>query len=444
MAKQKLLKTSLAILGALLLNSKQIFAMIDASGKLFNHNDNSPVTSIIVKFNQNSSVKNLSMQGFSEYLNQKLNIDLQPVKKLSNGAILFEASAENNFTNNSTLTEKLSNLQKDPNIKYAEINSYLYLQKTPNDSRFAEQWHYFNKQGGINLPSAWEITTGSSKIVVGVIDSGVVEHEDLKQNLLRGRNFVDDDNALDDPTDHGGKTSYHGTHVAGTIGAVTNNYGIVAGVNWNAKILPARVLDDSGRGATSEIIEGMRWAAGISYIFNPTPAKVLNLSISGFGKCKESMQETIDEIVANGTIIVVAAGNSNLKAKHFTPANCKNVITVGASNLQGEKAYYSNFGADTIDIVAPGGDIRKGPEGGVLSLAAPGKVQFLQGTSMAAPHIAGLVALMLSINPYLDTEQIINYMQQNVKNDTMGVGLVDANKVLSKLLSDYNNQLRVE
>lgn len=449
MARNKLLITSLSFLGAALLISEGSLAMIDSSGKLLNQQDNRLIESIIVKFNQNSSVKNKSMQEFSEYLSEKMQLDLSPVKTLSNGAIVFNIkykdfpalSAQQSAQFNQLVENKLASLATAPEIKYANKNSLLYIQKTPNDSRYAEQWHYFDESAGINLPDAWDISTGNENIAVGIVDTGIVQHKELEGKILQGRNFIDsedDPNEANDPTDHGGKTAYHGSHIAGTIAAVTNELGVTAGVAWGGKLVPARVLGTDGSGSMADIIEGMRWVAGLSNIKNDNPVKVLNLSLGGFGKCPEIMQETIDEINENGGIVVVAAGNNNMPAKYFTPANCKNVITVGASNKVGKKSYYSNYG-NAIDIVAPGGDTRKGDEGGILSLAGPGEYQFLQGTSMASPHIAGVVALMASIKPDLSYKQAIRYLQKSVKNKTMKVGLVNANKALQLIQSSDNS-----
>ena len=152
-------------------------------------------------------------------------------------------------------------------------------------------------------------------------------------------------------------SSWHGTHTAGTIGAASNNGVGVAGVNWNSKILPVRVLGKCG-GYTSDIADGMRWAAGLSVSgvpANANPAKVLNLSLGGYGACDATYQNAVNAIVAAGTTIVVSAGNSNADAVNYRPGNCTGVITVAATNRDGGRAYYSNYGS-TVEISAPGGE----------------------------------------------------------------------------------------
>ena len=439
--RRNLIRTSLTIIGALILFSEKSFAIITADGDLALKLKDRPITSIIVKFNQNSSVKSLSAQGVSQYLAEKTKLDLLPAKKLSNGAYVFNISDSTTSLLSSThaakfnqdLAIKLAELKQDPNIKYADPNGYAYIQKTPNDSRYTEQWHYFESDGGLNMPEAWDITTGS-EIVVGVVDTGIVAHEGLKDKILAGKNFVKGDkNDKDDPTDHGGLTSYHGTHVSGTIAAVSDQKGVVSGVDWAAKILPARVLGSNGSGSFADIIEGVRWVAGLGEKGSTTPAKVINLSLGGFGSCPDGLQETIDELNKNGSVMVVAAGNSGMPAKYFTPANCKNVIVVGATNRKGEKAFYSNYGADTVTIAAPGGEKKASldPETNkVLSLAAPGQYQFLQGTSMAAPHVSGLIALMYSLNSELNYDKIAKYLKAGARGKVMDIGLVDAKKTL--------------
>jgi serine protease len=244
-------------------------------------------------------------------------------------------------------------------------------------------------------------------------------------------------------------SSWHGTHVAGTIGAVTNNSQGVAGVNWQAKLLSVRVLGKCG-GYTSDIVEGMRWAAGLpvpGVPNNPNPAKVLNLSLGGnINSCPDTYQSAINAVNAAGGIVVVAAGNSNSSAAGFTPANCNGVITVGATNRSGVRARYSNYGS-VVDISAPGGD----SAGGVLSTANTGaqgpasdSYEYKQGTSMAAPHVAGVASLMLAINPTLNFTQTETILKLTAKpfgpghscngSTTCGAGIVNAHAALRHLL----------
>ncbi|MBP9723068.1 MAG: S8 family serine peptidase [Gammaproteobacteria bacterium] len=423
----------LALLITLTLSfSNASLAMITTNGDLALKLKNRPIESIIIKFNKKSSIKNLR---------QKIDLDLVKIQDLSNGTELFKII--NPSLSALELDAKLEQLNSDPDIQYADPNLYAYIQKTPNDSRYTEQWHYYEEEGGMNLPEAWDMTTGSDQIVVGVVDTGIVKHGNIQDKILPGRNFViskDDSNEADDPTDRGGDTSYHGTHVAGTIAATTDRNGTVSGVSWGAKILPVRVLDDSGSGSFAWINEGMRWAAGIGKIENPNPAKIINLSLGGFGKCPKSLQETIDEIIAKDIIIVVAAGNSSVNAKLFTPANCKGVITVAATNRNGKKTYYTNYGKEFVTIAAPGGEKDKNKDKAsdankILSLADLDNYQFLQGTSMAAPHISGLVALMYSLDPKLTHAQVVEYIKKGARGEEMEVGIADAKKTLELIKS---------
>ena len=157
-------------------------------------------------------------------------------------------------------------------------------------------------------------------------------------------------------------SSWHGTHVSGTIGAVSDNGIGVAGINQNSKIQPLRVLGKCG-GYTSDIADAIRWSAGLPVSGipnnNPTPDRVVNISLGGSGACDSVTQSAINAAVAAGTVVVVAAGNSTSDASNFTPANCDNVITVAATGHTGSRAYYSNYGT-SVEIAAPGGDAQLG------------------------------------------------------------------------------------
>lgn len=345
---------------------------------------------------------------------------------------------------------------------------------TPNDTRFNEQWHYMYTPGtseGLNLVNAWNLYTGSNSTVVAVIDTGILNHTDLAGKIVGGYDFIHDafvgndgngrDNNPADPGDwilanecgfaHGAQpSSWHGTHVAGTIAAATNNNLGVAGVNWNARILPVRVLGKCG-GYTSDIVDGMRWAAGLSVTgvpANANPAKVLNLSLGGQGSCSTTEQNAVNAIVNAGKIVVVAAGNSNANAANFTPANCNNVITVAANDRSGDRAFYSNYGS-VVEVTAPGGETTV-QSNGVLSTLDSGTTTpahsntyaFYQGTSMATPHVAGLASLIVGLRPSYTPTQVRTLLENTARpfpggsscnTSICGKGIVDAYQALSNI-----------
>ncbi|MCK4742285.1 MAG: S8 family serine peptidase [Sulfuriflexus sp.] len=327
----------------------------------------------------------------------------------------------------------LERLRHDPDVESVEADAVMQSLKIPNDTFYnSYHWQYHDsvsEPGGINLPAAWDVTTGSNNVVISVIDTGILPHADLAGRTVAGYDFIstafvgNDGNGRDnDPTDAGDWSNYgecyadspasysswHGTHVAGTIGAASNNGYGVTGVNWVSKIQPVRVLGKCG-GYTSDIADAIRWSAGISVAGvpnNATPAQVINMSLGGGYVCSATgaTQLAINDAVAQGTSIVVAAGNSNMDASGFTPAGCNNVISVAANNRAASKTYYSNYGS-TVEISAPGGESPLNPDG-ILSTLDSGSTYatgdnvfaFYQGTSMAAPHIAGVVSLMISAN----------------------------------------------
>src|SRR5581483_6397557 len=200
---------------------------------------------------------------------------------------------------------------------------------------------------------------------------------------------------------------WHGTFVAGLIAANANNSMGIAGVDSNAMILPVRALGKCG-GSDEDVFEAMLWAAGAPIAGvppNPYPAKVINLSLGGYGGCASSIQEAVNDAMAHGAIVVAAAGNESDDASAFAPANCSGVITVGAHNRAGERTFYSNFGR-RVDISAPAGDGGKSDSAFSLSndgTTVPGAASYAfgVGTSFSAPLVTGTVSMMLGRNPTL-------------------------------------------
>jgi serine protease len=297
-------------------------------------------------------------------------------------------------------------------------------------------------------------------VTVAVLDTGIVNHPDLNPRVVPGYDMISDaSNAGDgngrdaDPTDRGGDepgggSSWHGAHVAGTVGAVTDNASGVAGVTWATRILPVRVLGRLG-GTTFDITAGMNWAAGgtVSGLpANPTPAKVINMSLGGSAPPQQTYQDVINPRVAAGAIFVIAAGNENSNAAETTPCNQQNVICVGSTNFAGRRSSFSNFGTP-VDVMAAGGEMREDLNGdgypdGVLSTAlddtnAPAYV-FNQGTSMATPHVSGVVALMAALSPNITLSQAESILKNTASasskcNEGCGAGLVNAQAALKAL-----------
>ncbi len=350
-------------------------------------------------------------------------------------------------------------LRQRPDIKYADPNYLIQPLLLPNDQRYSLQWHY----PLINLPQAWDITTGSSDVIVAVIDTGVIlTHPDLQGRLIQGYDFIqspsasgDGDGIDNNPNDPGdvnniGSSAFHGTHVAGTIGAATNNMTGVSGVTWSTSIMPLRVLGAQG-GTSYDVSQAVRYAAGLDNDSGTLPdqrADVINLSLGG-GGFSQASQDLITEVRNQGVIVVAAAGNNN-NSVPFYPASYNGVVSVSAVDINKNKASYSNFGA-TIDVAAPGGDGTPDINGDgypdlVLSTRGDdtsGSIVpvfgFLNGTSMASPHVAGVAALMKAINPALSPaafDSLLSSGQLTVdlglagRDDVYGYGLINAHKAV--------------
>jgi len=458
-----------------------------ARGPLMRMPADLPTDQIIIQFTGASDPARLSAAAgkrLVERLSAAAGVPLTIYRPMSGNAYVLKLAAPAPETQVAAYSRSLAAL---PDVAYAEPDARMQLldlpaqdvrplsaSSVPNDTRFADQWHYGYTPGsaeGINLEQAWDITTGVAGTVVAVIDTGIRPHGDLAGRILPGYDFIHDaptsndgDGRDADPSDPGDwtsfglcyagspalKSSWHGTHVSGTIAANSNNNSDVAGVNWAAGILPVRVLGTCG-GWSSDIADGMRWASGLPVPGAPpnsNPADVLNLSLGGSGACSLTYQNALNDIAAAGVVVVVAAGNSADDASGYRPGNCEHVITVAATDRTGDMSWYSNYGS-TIEISAPGGDTSGSSSNGVLSTLNAGTqgpgadaLAFYQGTSMATPHVAGLVSLMLGVKPDLTPDQVLAILQATARNfpagsscDTSfcGAGIADAFAALSAL-----------
>ena len=408
----------------------------------------------IVKFDKSVAGDSAKINATIEGIATSLGFDIDHQRTLAVGAEVLRVESP------AQVNALVAALKMRDDVVYAEADLIMQISATPNDTRYNEQWHYFESTGGLRADQAWDTTTGNGT-VVAVIDTGYRPHADLDSKILPGYDFIGDtavandgngrDSDAQDPGDWtatnecgvgspASNSSWHGTHVAGTIGAESNNNQGVAGVAWGADILPIRVLGKCG-GYTSDIADGIVWSAGGSVSgvpANSNPADVLNLSLGGGGSCPSTTQSAINTARSLGATVVVAAGNSNANASKYTPASCSGVVTVAATNRNGSRSYYSNYGS-VVDVAAPGGDTASGSSNGVLSTLNTGTTTpgsdsyaFYQGTSMATPHVAGVAALLYAVNPSITPDTVETTLKNTARAfpgscSQCGSGLVDAN-----------------
>lgn len=356
-----------------------------------------------------------------------------------------------------SLEQVIARYMADPNVEYVEPNFRYYVDTTPNDPYFGQLWGLQNlgqeingKPGGVagadlNVLKAWDVTTGSDEIVVGVVDTGIeYTHPDLAANMWVNEgeipdNNIDDDgngviddvygyNAVDnsgDPLDD----NDHGTHCAGTIGAVGDNDQGVVGVAWKVKLMALKFLSADGSGTLNNAIEAIDYA--IEMKKRGVNIRVLSNSWGG-GDYSRALHDAILEANKAGILFVAAAGNSSLNTDahpHYPSAyDAENVLSVAALSNQDKLAVFSNYGAKTVDVAAPGVDI--------YSTVTGGGYEYFSGTSMATPHVSGLAALLLARDSNLKPKQIIDRLIKtstavsSLKGRCVAGGRVDAYQAL--------------
>lgn len=363
----------------------------------------------------------------------------------------------------------LSQLRADPQVAFAEPDRRRYAHAIPNDPFYAGQWYLKTEQpSAVRAESAWDSSTGSAGVVVAVLDTGIrYDHPDLERaasggRLLPGYDFVSADSdgkftsandgdgrdadasdpgdwvttaeaalpIFDDNCEAQDESSWHGTRVAGLIGARSNNGAGIAGLTWRPWILPVRVLGKCG-GYDSDILAGLRWAGGLAVTgvpANPYPARVVNLSLGSEDACPASYQSVIDELVRSGVVIVASAGNES--GPVAAPASCPGVVSVVALRHAGTKVGFSSLGANAT-IGAPGGNcVNTGANEPCLfsidtttnlGATTPGahgytdQFNFNVGTSFSAPLVAGAAALMVSVNATLTSAEITERLRASAR-----------------------------
>lgn len=421
-------------------------------------------------------------------LSKTATVPLTVLRHLSGGAHVIKLQKPVTLSEARVIAARLTH--NNPNIEYAEPDRVLHpLTTTPTDPGYGNQWNLFApadpNKGGVNMPLAWDLTKGSAAIVVAVVDGGYLPHVDLGP-VLPGYDFITDparandgDGRDADAQDPGNwvaanecgagtparDTVWHGLNVTGTIAALMNNGQGGTGVAPNVRILPVRVTGKCG-GVLSDIIDGMRWAAGFTVAGvppNPNPAHVLNMSIGDHSACSPALQAAVTELVNAGKVLVVATGN-NADTTIDEPANCTGAIAVTANAIDGDLASYANVSGQ-VAISAPGGLCGKltvgvsctdfvsanGP--GIYAiynngLTGPAGDSYFSssGTSSAAPHVAGVAALLLSVKSTLTPAQIKSIVQSSARpfpagtwcatpsgTGQCGAGILDARAALQAI-----------
>ena len=424
---------------------------------------------------RNQPVRTMALETVGA-LSSRAGIPLRAVRPMSDDAHVL---ALPQAYRDEQVQSVVDRLRADPTVEYAYVDVRDRLMAVPNDPLFPQQTHLQAPgpaplAASVNAPAAWDITRGTSAAVVAIVDGGIrFDHPDLAGRLLAGYDFVgadctvgsngcttanqfstanDGDGRDADPSDPGDwvsasdaasnpifngcdtqDSSWHGTHIAGIIGAAGNNALGVTGVNWNATLLPVRVSGKCG-GYRSDVVDGMRWAAGLAVPnvpANTRPAKVVNVSLGSAGNCATSAyNQAVIDVLATGAIIVAAAGNED--SVPILPASCPGVISVGGVRGDGTRAVYSNSGAG-LTIMAPAGDYTSATNDRIVSTNNAGRTTPVAytsagyyvgeaGTSFSTPVVSGVVSLMLSANPNLTSAQVTSVLQSTARAFTNVAG----------------------
>lgn len=426
-----------------------------------------PADQIIVKWRDGSSSA-AAVSSRMQKLGTSAGMRLQRKQQIAADTDVLQLDRALGKADMNALLERMA---ADPNVEFAVADEHRWAHAVPTDPLFGDQWYFQSTEiAATRATQAWDVTQSDNMTVVAVIDTGVrFEHPDLLRvsqggKLLDGFDFIanapfaNDGDARDaDASDPGDfvtaaelaaapfniaacapppgsdhvNSSWHGTRVSSLIAALTNNGEGIAGTGWNTLILPVRVLGKCG-GTDSDIITGMRWAAGISVPgvpVNPNPAQIINLSLGGSGSCSAAYQQAVNEISARGVLIVASVGNDGQVVA--APANCSGVLGVAGIRHAGTKVGFSNLGPGT-GIAAPGGNCVNTnvtpttpclfPITAALNLGAttPGASGYTDhvaninvGTSFSAPLVAGAAALIHSLNSQLSPAQYIALLQNS-------------------------------
>lgn len=424
--------------------------------------DARPATALLVRMTP--AAKRASRDEVRARVAVKLGSELRDVQALGGGAERLVLPRALGRVDAERLAAQLAS---HPEVLHVEVERRATPQAMPADPLFPTQWNLLDPVGGINAPGAWQTTAGDVSAPIAILDTGMLNHPELSGRALPGYDLVaegafagDGDGRDADPSDPGDfvtpaeasdpqgalygcaatASTWHGTMVAGVVGAGANDGVGLAPVNWRSPILNVRVMGKCG-GALADIADGIRWAAGLPVPGvppNANAARVINLSLSGQGACGAILQSAVTEAIAAGAVVVAAAGNDNADVADRWPANCRGVIAVGGSSRDGSRSFFSNHGSG-VAVSAPaggvGGSIQVLRNSGAQHAAADGHGYGQQvGTSLAAPHVAGAVSLVQAVAPELTPAEIRALLEATARPAHApecatlgcGAGIVDA------------------